>query len=107
MNSVSNNVLTEKSGFEAVKRGCGAFGEVGKIGGQLVDWLQGGEMTLNRVWENSACFTKPGARDKEVDNFQRQHQFIFPGQICICNKDGCNQDVASARKASGINVNAR
>jgi len=40
-------IVFEKSGFEAVKRGCGAFGEVGKIGGQLVDWLQGGEITLN------------------------------------------------------------
>ena len=69
MNSVSNNVLTEKSGFEAVKRGCGAFGEVGKIGGQVVDWLQGGQLRLKRIWENSACFTKPGAKDTEV-NFQ-------------------------------------
>jgi len=49
-----------------------------------VDWLQGGEMTLNRVWENSACFTKPGARDKE---------------ICICNQDECNRDVPTARLA--------
>ena len=87
MNSVSNNVLTEKSGFEAVKRGCGAFGEVGKIGGQLVDWLQGGEMTLNRVWENSACFTKPGARDKEVPQFQRKCSFqIFLGRSVFAIK---------------------
>ena len=23
-------------------------------------------MSMSRVWENSACFTKPGAKDKEV-----------------------------------------
>jgi len=85
-------IVYDKNGFEVEERECGALGEIGKIGSQVVDWLQGGEFTINRLWENSACFTKPGAKDKE---------------ICICNKDGCNKDVASARKASGINENAR
>ena len=93
MNSVSNNVLTEKSGFEAVKRGCGAFGEVGKIGGQLVDWLQGGEMTLNRVWENSACFTKPGAKDKEVtlNAIIKQSDTIFLCRSVFAIKTGATR----------------
>ena len=60
------NVVSDKNGFEPEERGCGAFGEVGKIGGQFVDWMQGGEMNVKRLWESSACFTKPGARGKEV-----------------------------------------
>lgn len=88
---VSGNcyITYDKTSEETVERGCGAVGAAGTLGAKVVNWMQGKSFNF---WANSVCFTMPGDGAKEV---------------CMCSKDDCNEDKASARKAVGINANAR
>jgi len=63
-------------------RGCGA-------GGDLLQYMQG---TPYVFWTNSVCFPRPGTTDQEV---------------CLCNLDGCNRDVTTARTAANIAVSSK
>jgi len=88
---VSGNcyVTYDKATKNTVERGCGAFGHAGKFGAEIVNWMQGKSFNL---WANAVCFTVPGHHDQEV---------------CLCQKEGCNEDHISGRKAAGIDPNAR
>merc|ERR1719228_96073 len=88
---VSGNcvVTYDKASGETLERGCGAAGKAGTFAAEAVKWLQGKSFNL---WAGSVCFTKPGSGDKEV---------------CLCSKDGCNMDRATAREAAGISLSAR
>jgi len=63
-------------------RGCGA-------GGDILQYMQG---TPYVFWTNSVCFPRPGTTDQEV---------------CLCNLDGCNKDVSTARTAANIAVSSK
>jgi len=88
---VSGNcyITYDKNSKETVERGCGAMGAAGKFGAEVVKWMQGKSFNF---WANSVCFTMPGNGEQEV---------------CMCSKDECNMDRDTARKAAGINLNAR
>jgi len=88
---VSGNcvVTYEKGSGKTLERGCGAVGKVGTFAAEAVKFMQGKSFNL---WAGSVCFTKPGSEDKEV---------------CLCSKDGCNMDKATAREAAGISPSAR
>jgi len=88
---VSGNcyVTYDKATEETLERGCGAVGAAGKIGAEVMKWMQGKKFNF---WANSVCFTMPGNAEREV---------------CMCSKDGCNMDRAAARAAVGINPGSR
>ena len=49
------------------ERGCGALGEVGKLGGHLLSFMQGEKLQLVDLWLSSdICFSKPGNKSQEV-----------------------------------------
>jgi len=84
---MSNNcyVRFEKSTKKVTERACGALGAAGDHAAQLVSWFQGNEYGGN-------CFKVPGHGEEEV---------------CFCNKDNCNGDPRSAKKAMGIDPDAK
>merc|ERR1719341_2940870 len=85
-----NCLSTVREGTKlVVGSGEGAMGAAGKFGAEVVKWMQGKSFNF---WANSVCFSMPGNGEQEV---------------CMCSKDDCNMDRDSARKAAGINLNAR
>jgi len=88
---VSGNcyVTFDKATKTTVERGCGAVGAAGTFGAGIVKWMQGRSFNF---WANSVCFTVPGHADQEV---------------CMCSKEGCNEDANKARKEAGISETAR
>jgi len=84
---ISNNcyVRYEKSTDSAKERACGAAGLVGDHAAKIVSWFQGNEYGGN-------CFNVPGNKGEEV---------------CFCNTDNCNKSPASAKRAMGIDPNAK
>ena len=79
--------------MEVEDRECGALGEVGKFGSQALGWLQGEKFDLGKVWLNSACFTKPGAGDKEVtlNAIIKQSDTIFLCRSVFAIKTGATR----------------
>jgi len=88
---VSGNcyVTYDKTTKNTVERGCGALGHAGKLGAEIVHWMQGKSFNL---WANAVCFTVPGNHAQEV---------------CLCQKEGCNADFATGREAAGISKDAK
>jgi len=88
---VSGNcyISYDKATKTPIERGCGAVGAAGKLGAEVVNWMQG--KTFN-FWADSVCFTVPGKSDQEV---------------CMCNKEECNKDAITARREAGIKPDAK
>jgi len=88
---VSGNCIVtfDKSSKATVSRECGALGGAGTFGAEIVQFMQGKQFNF---LAGAVCFTKPGTSDQEV---------------CMCSKEGCNENADTAKKSVGINPNAR
>jgi len=84
---LSNNCYVRyvRSTNKTTERACGALGAGGEHAVKLVGWFQGKEYGGN-------CIKVPGNGKEEV---------------CFCNKDNCNYNACSAKKAMGIDPDAK